>query len=145
MAQQHDLSKLSCHVEVVHHSNHRTPLCRKASHESQNHLLVPDIQGGGRFVEQDERGILSEDSRKGRPLAFAAGKARHVATLQPTEVESTNSGVNRGLILRRSDGWIAAMGIPAHTHHLLNGERNVLALALAEHRAASSQIPYGHP
>ncbi len=64
-------------------------------------LLVPDVERGGRLVEEDDRRLLGERPGDDDPLALAAGERAERAIAQAVEIE-LDEGSRRGVAVVRA-------------------------------------------
>ena len=73
--EQHAVGVLRGEREVVHRGDQRQPgLLAKAVEQVERLLLVPDVERGGRLVEQDDRRLLRERAGDDDALLLAAGE-----------------------------------------------------------------------
>jgi len=61
-------------------------------------LLVTDVQGAGRFVEEQQGGALGEGPGQEDPLPLAPGEGGHLPGVEPGEVQSVQDVVRGGQV-----------------------------------------------
>ena len=76
LIEQDHLVEGGCHIEVVEHGYDRPPITTERAYETEDHLLMADVETSGGLVEKYQWSLLRERSGDSCPLAFTAREAQ---------------------------------------------------------------------
>lgn len=125
-------------VEVVHDDDHGASGARVAAHEVEHHLLVLEVHGRGRFVEEHDRGSLREDAGERGPGALAARERRVVAVGEAVDVGAAHRA-RRDEVVAITLADLLPRRAP-HVDELFDREREGDVDLLQEHSAAHGEL-----
>ncbi len=129
--------------EVVQHHDDGVTRPGARARLREHVLLVPDVEGRGGLVEQQQARRLREDARERRTRLLPAGQRREPALGQVQDVGGEErTGDDRVVVLgllRAGDAG-AGPGRATHPDDVDHTEREAQGLLLQEHGAASGEL-----
>lgn len=132
--------------EIVQHHHHGAArLGVQGGDQVEDVELVPQIEEGGRLVEQQQLGVLRQRQRDPGALALTAGQLVDGLLAQGSGAGALQSLVHRLLVGGRPGAQQPLVRIPAQAHQRLDGDRLRRDRLLREQTHAQGQRPGGHP
>ena len=97
VAQQHHvIAERAGQLNIVQHRDDGMPAGRQAPAQLEEALLVGNIQGRGRFIQEHHPGTLGKNPREGDAGLLAARKAGDIAILEVGDIGGVQGGVDNG-------------------------------------------------
>ena len=108
--------------EVVHGRHHRQPVvAAQPGDELQRLLLVADVEGARRLVEQQDRCLLGEGAGDDEPLPLAAAQRTEAAVGERGELQALEHVRRHRLVVTALRAEVADVRRPAEQHVLEPG------------------------
>ena len=105
------------------HDDRDLLLSRHPVQDGQQFQLVPDIQEGGRLVEDDDLRLLTDRPRQQDPLPLSVTDRVKRPLSQMLSVYLRERLVDFALILLREDPETACIRVPPHCRHVAAGHK----------------------